>query len=130
MEISLRRSDEGADLIEVLAVPYRAPAAYKALLQLGSRALPAVRAGLRHGNADVRFHCCRFLDRYLRPDTLADLLAMLADSDERVRVTTLHTLCLRSLQGRIVSAGGSPGSPPGDGTASGRSKRSCSRNGD
>lgn len=100
MVISLRRSDEAADLIEVLAVPYRATAAYRSLLQLGARALPAVRAGLRHGNADVRFHCCRFLDRYLQPDTLADLLAMLDDADQRVRITTLHTLaCDRCKEG-------------------------------
>ncbi|MGJ7504251.1 HEAT repeat domain-containing protein [Variovorax sp. ZT5P49] len=100
MMVSLRQSDEAADLIEALAVPYRATAAYRALLQLGARALPAVRAGLRHGNADVRFHCCRFLDRYLQPDTLADLLGMLDDSDERVRMTTLHTLaCDRCKEG-------------------------------
>jgi HEAT repeat protein len=100
MVISLRRSDEGADLIEALAVPYRATAAYRALLQLGAQALPAVRAGLRHDNADVRFHCCRFFDRYLQPDTLADLLGMLDDSDERVRITTLHTLaCDRCKEG-------------------------------
>jgi hypothetical protein len=59
------------ELIEVLAVPYRAPGAYKALLDLGMEALPAVRVGLRHDNPDVRFHCCRFLDRYLLPETLS-----------------------------------------------------------
>lgn len=100
MMVSSHRSDKGADLIEALAVPYRATAAYRALLQLGAQALPAIRAGLRHGNADVRFHCCRFLDRYLQPDTLTDLLGMLDDSDERVRITTLHTLaCDRCKEG-------------------------------
>ncbi|WP_443083559.1 HEAT repeat domain-containing protein [Variovorax sp. SRS16] len=84
----------------MLAAPYRAAVAYKALLQFGSRALPAVRAGLQHRSADVRFHCCRFLDRYLQPDTLADLLDMLNDNDERVRITTLHTLaCDRCKEG-------------------------------
>ena len=64
------------------------------------RLCPLSRAGLRHGSADVRFHCCRFLDRYLCPDILSDLLDMLNDSDERVRVTTLHTLaCERCKEG-------------------------------
>ena len=90
----------GYDLVEMLAVPYRATAAYNDLLRLGHAALPVVHAGLRHGSADVRFHCCRFLDRYLRPDILSDLLGMLNDSDERVRVTTLHTLaCERCKEG-------------------------------
>jgi hypothetical protein len=90
----------GYDLVEMLAVPYRATAAHNRLLKLGHEALPAVQAGLRHSCADVRFHCCRFLDRYLRPDILSDLMAMLNDSDERVRVTTLHTLaCDRCKEG-------------------------------
>jgi HEAT repeat protein len=90
----------GDDLIEVLAVPYRATAAYRNLLKLGHKALPAVRAGLRHTSADVRFHCCRFLDQYLSPDILPDLISMLKDSDHRVRETTLHTLaCDRCKEG-------------------------------
>lgn len=80
------------DLVEALAVRYRSAVAYNRLLKLGDGALPAVRAGLRHNCPDVRFHCCRFLDRYLRPDILSDLIAMLSDSDERVLTTTLHTL--------------------------------------
>jgi hypothetical protein len=90
----------GYDLVEALAVPYRATAAYNRLLKLGHVALPAVQAGLRHSCPDVRFHCCRFLDRHLRPDILSDLIAMLNDSDDRVRVTTLHTLaCDRCKEG-------------------------------
>ena len=59
-----------------------------------------MRAGLRHDNADVRLHCCRFLDRYLSPDTLADLMGMLNDADERVRCSALHTLaCDRCKEG-------------------------------
>jgi HEAT repeat protein len=55
-------------------------------------ALPVVRAGLQHDNRDVRLYCCRFLDRYLSPETLTDLLSMLNDSDKRVRCSALHTL--------------------------------------
>jgi HEAT repeat protein len=79
-------------IIEELAFPYKASDAYRALLDLGIQALPAVRTGLRHDNPDVRLHCCRFLDRYLSPDTLSDLMDMLNDGDERVRCSALHTL--------------------------------------
>jgi hypothetical protein len=78
-------TQEHHDLMEALAVPYRATEAYGTLLGLGAKALPAVRAGLRHDNSDVRLHCCRFLDRYLLPETLCDLLEMLNDGDKRVR---------------------------------------------
>ena len=48
----------------------------------------------------VRLHCCRFLDRYLSPDTLSDLMEMLNDGDERVRCSALHTLaCDRCKEG-------------------------------
>lgn len=88
------------DLVEELAVPHRATAAYRRLLELGTAALPAVKAGLRHDCPDVRLHCCRFLDRYLQDDILPDLIGMLQDGDERVRVTTLHTLaCDRCKEG-------------------------------
>lgn len=91
---------EHHQIIEELALPYKAPDAYRALLNIGMQAVPAVRAGLRHENADVRLHCCRFLDRYLSPDTLADLLGMLNDPDGRVRSSALHTLaCDRCKEG-------------------------------
>ncbi|WP_271500151.1 HEAT repeat domain-containing protein [Bradyrhizobium sp. CCBAU 11357] len=93
-------SAEHHKIIEELAFPYKAPAAYRALLDLGRRALPAVRLGLRHDNPDIRLHCCRFLDRYLSPDTLSDLMGMLSDGDERVRCSALHTLaCDRCKEG-------------------------------
>lgn len=83
---------EHHQIIGELAFPYKAPKAYRRLLELGIKALPAVRAGLRHDIADVRLHCCRFLDRYLSPETLTDLMEMLNDNDDRVRCSALHTL--------------------------------------
>lgn len=86
--------------IEDLSVPHRATDAYRRLLSIGRAASPAVRAGLRHANADVRYHCCRFVDRFLEPDILADLIGMLDDPDPRVRNTALHTLaCDRCKEG-------------------------------
>lgn len=87
-------------LIAELAVPHRAKYALRALLKAGLDALPAVRRGLRHANADVRFHCCQYLDRFLEPEALADLVTMLDDPDHRVRASTLHTLaCDRCKEG-------------------------------
>jgi hypothetical protein len=88
------------ELVETLAVPHRATSAYRTLLDLGMTVLPAVQASLQHDNPDVRFNCCRFLDRYLSAETLADLLAMLNDGDKRVRCSALHTLaCDRCKEG-------------------------------
>jgi hypothetical protein len=80
------------DLVEQLGVPHRTSVAYRGLLRSGRDALPAVRDGLRHGSADVRYHCCRFLDRFLEPETLDALIAMLSDGDCRVRLAVPHTL--------------------------------------
>src|SRR5262249_16264296 len=49
---------------------------------------------------DVRYWCCQYLDRFLEPAVLGDLILMLDDVDERVRVSTLHTLsCDRCKEG-------------------------------
>lgn len=87
-------------LLAELAIPHRAKAAYRQLQAAGRDALPAVRRGLRHDNADVRYWCCQYLDRFLEPEILTDLIAMLGDADPRVRQTTLHTLaCDRCKEG-------------------------------
>jgi HEAT repeat protein len=87
-------------LIENLAFEHHATRAYRTLMQRGLEALPDVREGLYHSNADVRYHCCRFLDRYLEPETIGDLVGMLDDADERVRISALHTLaCDRCKEG-------------------------------
>ncbi|SDX51929.1 hypothetical protein SAMN05518669_105147 [Variovorax sp. YR634] len=77
--------DDCTPLLEALAVPHRAGAAYKALLELGPRALPSIRDGLKHRNADIRLHCCRFLDRHLQPDTLASLIGIPHAQDDTSR---------------------------------------------
>ena len=87
-------------LVEDLAATHRAANAYRALMRLGLAALPAVREGLGHESADVRYHCCRFVDHWLEPDVLGDLMSMLDDVDERVRMSVLHTLaCDRCKEG-------------------------------
>jgi len=83
-----------------LAVPHRADAALRALLREGPGAFAIMRDGLRHASPEVRLRCCQYFDRFLVPEILGDLLAMLDDPDPRVRVATLHTLaCDRCKRG-------------------------------
>src|SRR4029077_10800745 len=74
-------------LLAELAIPHRAKAAYRQLLNAGPEALPAMRCGLRHTNAYVRYWCCQYLDRFLEPEVLGDLVSMLDDPDYRIRVS-------------------------------------------
>jgi hypothetical protein len=93
-------TDSYTSLLADLGIPHRAKGAHRELLRRGLDALPAVRRGLAHPNADVRYWCCQYLDRFLEPDSLADLISMLDDPDPRVRLSTLHTLsCDRCKEG-------------------------------
>lgn len=83
-----------------LAIPHHASVARRALLGAGLDALPAVRAGLRHVSAEVRHHCCLFLDHFVTQEAMGDLVAMLDDPDARVRCSALHALaCDRCKEG-------------------------------
>src|SRR5262245_53523164 len=93
-------TDTNRQLVERLALPHHARAAFRELMSRGFAALPAVRAGLRHAGPDVRFFCCRYLDHFLEPELLADIVSMLGDPDARVRRTALHALlCDRCKEG-------------------------------
>ena len=59
---------------------------------LGLDAYPAVREGLAHQSADVRYWCCQFLDHFLTSEVMDELVAMLNDVDDRVRCSALHSL--------------------------------------
>jgi HEAT repeat protein len=87
-------------LVDKLALPHHAGAAYRALLAAGPAALPTIRDGLRHASGDARLRCCQFFDQFLIPEVMDDLLALLDDPDARVRCMTLHVLdCERCKQG-------------------------------
>jgi hypothetical protein len=77
------------DLVSELAIAHHARAAYRGLRDCGRDALPAVRQGLMHPSANVRYWCCQYLD--LVPDVMDELVAMLDDLDNRVRMA-LHAL--------------------------------------
>ena len=87
-------------LVSKLPFPHHVSGAYQALLNCGLGALPAVQTGSRHKSADVRYRCCQFLDHYLMPEIIDDLVAMLDDPDHRVRCAALHTVtCDRCKEG-------------------------------
>jgi HEAT repeat protein len=79
-------------LLDDLATPYKAKAAYWRLLEQGRAILPAIVAGLTDRRADVRYYCCRLLDQLVVPEGLGALLDMLDDPDPRVRGAALHAL--------------------------------------
>jgi HEAT repeat protein len=89
-----------AAIIDELAVPHRERQAFRRLLSAGARVLPLVRSNLGHSNARVRYYCARFLDMFLEPEALGELLRMLDDPDAAVRAASLHALaCDRCKRG-------------------------------
>src|SRR5688572_29622795 len=75
-----------------LAFPGRRQRARRHLLSIGPAALPALRRGLRHGDAMVRRVCTSMLDRLVDDDALPDLVAALDDEDPGVVRRALHAL--------------------------------------
>jgi hypothetical protein len=78
--------------VELLGDPIRAKRAYRQLVWSGQSALPAIRRGLQHRNADVRMYCAKTLDHLVDDDSFPDLIGILDDTDARVRWDALHAL--------------------------------------
>jgi hypothetical protein len=84
----------------MLASPTRSDDAYWLLLSRGEEVVPAVRRGLKHSNAAVRYQCCRILDHYVTEDVLPELMGMLEDDNPGVLIQVLHSLtCDRCKEG-------------------------------
>lgn len=90
--IATSRADDFEAWVEQLADPVRGRRAYWHLVLRSVPALPAVRRGLRHANADVRMFCTKALDRLADSESYEELVAMLDDPDARVRLDALHAL--------------------------------------
>jgi len=86
------RSDDYAGWVGLLADRIRAKRAYWHLMTSGKDALPAVRAGLRDENADVRMYCAKALDHLVDETAFPDIIGLLDDPDARVRWDALHAL--------------------------------------
>jgi HEAT repeat protein len=62
------------------------------LIAAGARAVPAVRRGLHHRDAEVRRICVNMLDRLVDDDSVGDLVTALDDPDPEVARRALHAL--------------------------------------
>jgi HEAT repeat protein len=65
---------------------------YQALVAMGRDALPALRAGLRHANWQVRRWSAMCLDQVADEDALADLVPLLHDPHPKVRLWAVHSI--------------------------------------
>jgi HEAT repeat protein len=66
--------------------------ALQELAKLGRDALPAVQAGLLHGNWRVRRGCLAYLDHHADLPTLARIIPLLHDPKSDVRLWAIHAL--------------------------------------
>jgi HEAT repeat protein len=78
--------------VDELAHSRHRQAARHHLLAAGERAVPAVRRGLLHADAEVRRICVNMLDRLVDDDSVPDLVAALDDPDPQVARRALHAL--------------------------------------
>ena len=79
-------------LVEALRDAQSLFPAYQALVELGERALPAIRAGLGHGDWQVRKWSAIVLDRVADEESLAALIPLLRDPKAGVRLWAVHSL--------------------------------------
>ena len=66
--------------------------AYLALNEMGQEALPAIKAGLEHGNWEVRRWSTILLDHHADDDALAALVPLLRDPKSKVRLWAVHSI--------------------------------------
>jgi hypothetical protein len=84
------------ELIEALAYPHRARAAFWQLMELGPSVARLVQAGLAHPHPSVRSHCCQYFDHFLILEAYEALVACADDLDPDVRLQARHALaCVR-----------------------------------
>ena len=89
-----------AQLVEWIAVPHQSAYAIRKLKQLGSRAVPSLRHGLKHPEHLVRVGCCIVLDHVYDDSCLPGLIENLNHPHPDVRKWALHALaCDRCKKG-------------------------------
>jgi hypothetical protein len=86
--------------VDDLAVEHRAKDAKRSLIAAGTRAQPAVIAGLGHPDVRVVVGCIDVIDHVLEEEALDALFSVLGHPDPRVRRRALHALsCEHCKQG-------------------------------
>jgi HEAT repeat protein len=82
------------ELIEGLGAPTGEAryAAYRALVDLGEQALPAIREALRHSHWQVRRWAAMCLDQIADTESLEALVPLLGDPHAGVRLWAVHSL--------------------------------------
>jgi len=85
-------SDDYDGWVHQLADPHRAQRAFWHLALSGPPALDSVQHGLGSPNDDVRRWCTKAMDHLVDPSRLVEVVAMLDDTDPRVRIEACHAL--------------------------------------
>jgi HEAT repeat protein len=92
------------ELVESFATSTQRFDVYQSLLTLGTEALPALRAGLKHQNWRVRQWSAICLDRIATSDALLDLIPLLEDPKPQVRLWAVHSLACNHCKDRVRCA--------------------------
>ncbi|MDE0008341.1 MAG: HEAT repeat domain-containing protein [Gammaproteobacteria bacterium] len=89
-----------AEAVEMLAIPHRRKVALRKLMAAGRAGTPAVRAGLKHADPEVRIACCQVLDHFMDEQALPELAANVSHWHPGVRAWSIHALaCDRCKEG-------------------------------
>jgi len=89
---SMEQLQNPDELVAALADSATRFSAYQSLVALGRRSLPAIRAGLGHGNWQVRKWSAMILDQVADAESLAALIPLLRDPKADVRLWAVHSL--------------------------------------
>lgn len=100
METEVKLGETPEELVENLSESATRFPAYKALHELGTGALPAVHAGLGHGDWQVRKWCAMYLDHAASHESFELLRPLLRDPKMDVRLWATHSIsCERCKDG-------------------------------
>ncbi len=89
----------------MLAQPHRRKFAKRKLMAAGRAAIPAVRAGLKHEDPEVRIACCDVLDHYLDDAAVPELVANLTHPHPQVRSRAMHALACERCKEAVCRPG-------------------------
>ena len=80
------------DLVNSFTNSQQRYASFSQLVELGSKALPAIRDGLKNDNWQIRRWCAICMDHVADSKSLADLLPLFHDPSSAVRLWAVHSI--------------------------------------